>query len=406
MPERRSAILAQVAGALDAAHARGLVHRDVKPANILLSLGAGADQGDHAYLTDFGLTKRGGSETSLTAAGGFAGTLAYIAPEQVDGREIDGRADQYSLACMAFECLTGQVPFVRETDIATAMAHIKDPPPSALALQPTLPAAVDAVLARGMAKAPDDRYPTCGAFMADLRGALGLTGSYVAPVGRRRGRTASAARGSIVAVIALALAGRRRGLGRSAAAPVRARYRRAVRRRASRPRPSSPARRRTCSRTRPKQACCHAPGRSCDDMPPWFIPGGLELSSARVIRWPASPAPRRVSSGVNLVEIRRFPYFGTSTGNGGFTTESAISAIARRYGTKGGDCATRHGSTVAGSSAAKTPAPSSAIGSNDRRRGPDVVVQERGGPGQGRQPARRAPALYAYFDAIATFIQP
>ena len=169
IPRAAAAILAQVAGALDAAHARGLVHRDVKPANILLSLGASADQGDHAYLTDFGLTKRGGSDTSLTAAGGFAGTLAYIAPEQVDGREIDGRADQYSLACMAFECLTAPVPFVRETDIATAMAHIKDPPPSALALQPTLPAAVDAVLARGMAKAPDDRYPTCGAFMADLR---------------------------------------------------------------------------------------------------------------------------------------------------------------------------------------------------------------------------------------------
>ena len=106
-PRAAAAILVQVAGALDAAHARGLVHRDVKPANILLSVGAGADQGDHAYLTDFGLTKRGGSETSLTAAGGFAGTLAYIAPEQVDGREIDGRADQYSLACMAFECLTG-----------------------------------------------------------------------------------------------------------------------------------------------------------------------------------------------------------------------------------------------------------------------------------------------------------
>ena len=273
-----AAILAQVAGALDAAHARGLVHRDVKPANILLSLGAGADQGDHAYLTDFGLTKRGGSDTSLTAAGGFAGTLAYIAPEQVDGREIDGRADQYSLACMAFECLTGQVPFVRETDIATAMAHIKDPPPSALALQPALPAAVDAVLARGMAKAPDDRYPTCGAFMADLRGALGLTGSYVAPaagpVGARRIATP---RIMAVAGIAVALAGRRRGLGRSAAAPCGLEYRRAVRRRASQSATLEPSPTEDVYPNAAETALlAHAPGRSCDDVRPWFVPGRVD----------------------------------------------------------------------------------------------------------------------------------
>ena len=181
-PRTTVAILAQVANALDAAHTRGLVHRDVKPANILLAPGAAADQGDHSYLTDFGLTKRGGSDSSLTAAGGFAGTLAYIAPEQVDGREVDGRADQYSLACMAFECLTGQVPFERETDIATAMAHIKDPPPSAVAVRPGLPSVVDAVIARGMAKAPADRYPTCGAFVADLRDALDITTSSAAAV--------------------------------------------------------------------------------------------------------------------------------------------------------------------------------------------------------------------------------
>ena len=270
-----TAILAQVAGALDAAHARGLVHRDVKPANILLSPGAGADQGDHAYLTDFGLTKRGGSETSLTAAGGFAGTLAYIAPEQVDGREIDGRADQYSLACMAFECLTGSVPFVRETDIATAMAHIKDPPPSALARQPTLPAGVDAVLARGMAKAPDDRYPTCGAFLADLRGALGLTGSYVAPVVRPSGRRARGAvdrrrrdrRGA---------AGRRRGMGRRrhgrtgtvpSEQPVDERG-------IGDPR-AQPDRGRLPERGR-DSAAGRAASRSCEDVRPWFIPGGVE----------------------------------------------------------------------------------------------------------------------------------
>ena len=181
-PRAAAAILAQVASALDAAHARGLVHRDVKPANILLSPGAGADQGDHAYLTDFGLTKRGGSETSLTAAGGFAGTLAYIAPEQVDGREIDGRADQYSLACMAFECLTGRCPSCARPTSPPPWPTSRTHRPRRSPCQPTLPAGVDAVLARGMAKAPDDRYPTCGAFLADLRGALGLTGSYVAPV--------------------------------------------------------------------------------------------------------------------------------------------------------------------------------------------------------------------------------
>ncbi len=180
-PPAAIAILAQVASALDAAHARGLVHRDVKPANILLAPGLGADQGDHVYLTDFGLTKRGGADSSLTAVGGFAGTLDYIAPEQVDGRDLDGRADQYSLACMAFECLTGHLPFARDTDIAIAMAHLKDPPPSAASLKPELSSAIDEVLARGLAKAREDRYPTCMAFAGDLRDALGVTASQARP---------------------------------------------------------------------------------------------------------------------------------------------------------------------------------------------------------------------------------
>ena len=178
------AILAQVAAALDAAHARGLVHRDVKPANILLDPQAGPDGQDHAYLTDFGLTKRGGSEGSLTAVGGFAGTLAYIAPEQVEGGEVDGRSDEYSLACVAFECLTGRPPFVRETDIALAMAHLRDPVPSATALQPALPTAVGAVIARGLAKAPAERYESCSAFVADLRAAIALTATHARPYPR------------------------------------------------------------------------------------------------------------------------------------------------------------------------------------------------------------------------------
>ncbi len=109
---------------------------------------------DHAYLTDFGLTKQAGSESGLTRAGAFMGTPAYMAPEQIEGRDVEGRADQYSLAAMAFEMLTGVVPFKRDQEIAVAMAHLKDPVPSAVALRPDLPATVDTVLAQGMAKEP------------------------------------------------------------------------------------------------------------------------------------------------------------------------------------------------------------------------------------------------------------
>ena len=126
-PEAVTHILIQVAKALDAAHARGLVHRDVKPANVLLDPTAGDAEGDHAYLTDFGLTKQTGSESGLTKAGSFMGTLAYMAPEQIEGQDVDGRADEYSLAAMAFEALTGHVPFKRDQEIAVAMAHLKDP---------------------------------------------------------------------------------------------------------------------------------------------------------------------------------------------------------------------------------------------------------------------------------------
>ena len=101
------------------------------------------------------------------------GTLAYMAPEQIEGQDVDGRADEYCLAAMAFEALTGHVPFKRDQEIAVAMAHLKDPVPSAVALRPELPAGVDGALARGMAKDREARYPTCVAFMADLREALG-----------------------------------------------------------------------------------------------------------------------------------------------------------------------------------------------------------------------------------------
>jgi serine/threonine protein kinase len=169
-PTEAVVILAQVAGALDAAHARGLVHRDVKPGNVLVDQTA---QGEHAYLTDFGLTKQTGTESGLTRMGSFMGTPAYMAPEQIEGQDVDGRADQYSLACMAFELLTGQVPFQRDQEFAVAMAHVRDRPPTATSLRPELPGAVDAVFAQAMAKDREARYPTCSAFVDDLRTALG-----------------------------------------------------------------------------------------------------------------------------------------------------------------------------------------------------------------------------------------
>ncbi|HVQ22092.1 MAG TPA: serine/threonine-protein kinase, partial [Candidatus Saccharimonadia bacterium] len=194
-------ILVQIAKALDAAHARGLVHRDVKPANVLLDPSAGDVEGDHAYLTDFGLTKQAGSESGLTKAGSFMGTLAYMAPEQIEGVDVDGRADEYSLAAMAFEALTGSVPFKRDQEIAVAMAHLKDPVPSAVALQSSLPPSVDVVLAKGMAKDPADRYPTCASLIADLRAALSGESVQARPIRDRRLPIAIGALGVGVAVL-------------------------------------------------------------------------------------------------------------------------------------------------------------------------------------------------------------
>ncbi len=175
-------ILAQVASALDAASEAGLVHRDVKPANILIASSKGVEKADHAYLSDFGLTKHRGSQTGLTQSGAFMGTLDYIAPEQVEGRPVDGRTDQYSLACVAFHCLTGTTPFPRDTDIAIAMAHLREQPPAATSLRPELPPDVDRVFARALAKRADDRFPTSEAFVGALRQALGVRASEQHPV--------------------------------------------------------------------------------------------------------------------------------------------------------------------------------------------------------------------------------
>lgn len=161
----------QVASALDAAHAHDLVHRDVKPGNILIAEGTDSDRPEHAYLTDFGLTKKSLSLTGFTSVGQFVGTLDYVAPEQISGRPVDGRCDVYSLACVVFEMLTGAPPFRREDDMALLWAHQYDPPPVLTTLRPDLPPAVDPVFARSLAKTPDDRYETCRGFVAALRAA-------------------------------------------------------------------------------------------------------------------------------------------------------------------------------------------------------------------------------------------
>jgi len=175
-------IVAQVASALDAAHARGLVHRDVKPANMLLDTSAaghgsadqavGSDSG-HVFLSDFGMT-RNSRPGEAAAAGQYPGTLDYLAPEQIEGRAVDGRADLYSLACAGFELLCGTPPFGQDQGLTVLYAQLYAPPPAASSRRPELPAAVDRVLATALAKDPADRYATCGQFAEQLQAALGL----------------------------------------------------------------------------------------------------------------------------------------------------------------------------------------------------------------------------------------
>jgi serine/threonine protein kinase len=160
-----SEILTQVADALDAAHARGLVHRDVKPANILIS---DETVHTHAYLTDFGLTKRPGSTGNLTGTGLWVGTADYVAPEQIQGHQIDGRADIYSLGCVLYEMLTGQVAYPKDGDIAKLWAHISNPPPQPSAARPEL-APFDHFVAKATAKEPADRYASAGVMAAAVR---------------------------------------------------------------------------------------------------------------------------------------------------------------------------------------------------------------------------------------------
>ena len=167
-PDRAAHVVSQVAAALDAAHASGLVHRDVKPANVLVSQGADRE---HAYLTDFGLTKRDTSAPSLTGTGNIVGTLDYIAPEQIRGDSVDARTDVYALGCMLFHLLTGRVPFPADLQAAKVFAHLNNPPPSVTAEAPGAPAALDAVVRRAMAKDPSRRFQTAGELAGAARAA-------------------------------------------------------------------------------------------------------------------------------------------------------------------------------------------------------------------------------------------
>jgi Protein kinase domain len=166
---RALALVAQIASALDAAHVRGLVHRDVKPANVLVAQGGASEFAEHVYLTDFGVSKRIGSNSGITGTRQFIGTLGYAAPEQIQGQEVDARADVYSLGCVFYELLTGSRPFNQEEDMALGWAHVYEPPPRVTDGRVDLPPLFDSVIARALAKAPNNRYRTCSELVSAAR---------------------------------------------------------------------------------------------------------------------------------------------------------------------------------------------------------------------------------------------
>ncbi|WP_245663387.1 serine/threonine-protein kinase [Nocardia inohanensis] len=191
-PQRILRVITEAARGLDEAHRNGLLHRDVKPANILLESRSGRPE--RILVTDFGIAKAAAGSTALTETGTVLATLAYAAPEQLTGRPVDHHADVYALGCTAFELLTGYKPFRRANPGALMAAHLYEAAPAATALHPGLPPAVDDVLARALAKAPGDRYPSCGVLAAELAGALGFPAqaAHVVPLSDRLARTAVA----------------------------------------------------------------------------------------------------------------------------------------------------------------------------------------------------------------------
>ena len=336
-PRAAVSILAQVAGALDAAHAAGLVHRDVKPANLLVASGHGIDRDDHVYLTDFGLTKQRGSETGLTRSGSFLGTLEYVAPEQIEGRQVDGRADQYALAAIAVECLTGVGPYPRDSDLAIVNAHLRDAPPSLHLRRAELPIAVDAVIARGLAKDPADRYPDCRTFVDELRSALGVTGTQPRPTPRAADRRIPIIVGALVAVAALAGVGFALTTGGSPGASAS---------------PGADAASPTAS-TLPSAAASSTEDVFPDaaeaallEKLPKSLAAACERGSYDLVRTdfgvnghgkvPAASVSCRPTGdpGVNIVLVRAFEYGGAD-----FNVDTAVSGLAAAARVPGGDCA-------------------------------------------------------------------
>jgi serine/threonine-protein kinase len=237
-PWRAISIVSQVASALDAAHAEGLVHRDVKPANILLS--RPDTPIERAFLSDFGITKRIDTEEALTRTGQFVGTVDYVAPEQIRAGAIDGRTDVYSLGCVLYQCLSGVAPFPRPTDVATIYAHLNDEPPTVSLGVPGMAP----VIAKALAKEKEDRYPTCQALAEAARSQLQAgdvtevvrfpgtarldePGHDVEPMARRRGRAPLVVTFAIAAIVAVSLTvaiardGTPRAGGSPSAAPTR-----------------------------------------------------------------------------------------------------------------------------------------------------------------------------------------
>ena len=214
-PERALALVGQVASALDAAHERGLVHRDVKPSNVLLT---GPPREEHCYLADFGLSTSA-SDRSVADPQKIVGTIDYVSPEQIRGLEVDGRADVYSLTCLLYECLVGHVPFRRPSDVAVIYAHLEEPLPKASERAPALPAALDRVLERGTAKRPEERWQTSTELVDASLAALGDEAAKVTVRRRRRRRGVAAALTALgaaaAAVAALSLVGEDAAIARS-----------------------------------------------------------------------------------------------------------------------------------------------------------------------------------------------
>jgi serine/threonine protein kinase len=171
-PGLAAGLIAQIGDALDAAHALNLVHRDVKPANVLLESRGGMA---HAYLGDFGLTKAIGSASGLTSTSVWVGTVDYAAPEQLQSQLVDARTDVYSLGCLLYEALTGEVPYPRPREVSKVMAHASDPPPVVSAVAPAVPAEFDAIVRRAMAKRPEDRYQSAGELGRAAAAAAGIS---------------------------------------------------------------------------------------------------------------------------------------------------------------------------------------------------------------------------------------